>query len=112
MDQLQEFAAPGTCKELDCGGRPCAKCRKCRDWHFSGDQYQWNSVRNWENWKKVDEGRWGCEGLELFTKRDGATCRGAVSSFFCVDRALLDGSINIVDRVLLEHTYTELSAVC
>ncbi|CAF3889685.1 unnamed protein product [Adineta steineri] len=47
--ELQEFAAPGTCKELRCEGRPCAKCHKCRDYHFCGDQDQWNWVCNHKN---------------------------------------------------------------
>ncbi|CAF1232341.1 unnamed protein product [Adineta steineri] len=71
----QEFAEPGSCKELDCKGRSCAKCEKCRDWHFSGDQDQWNWVCSWENWEDKDKNRWkDGEGLKLFTKRDGATC--------------------------------------
>ncbi|CAF1535595.1 unnamed protein product [Adineta steineri] len=75
--EAEEFAAPGAYGQLRCKGRPCAKCHKCRDWHFSGNQDQWNLVCNWENWKKVDEDRWNYEGLQLFTKRDGATCNVA-----------------------------------
>ncbi|CAF4277900.1 unnamed protein product, partial [Adineta steineri] len=74
----QEFAAPGTCKKLDCQGRPCASCYQCRDWHFSGNQDQWDWVCSWENWEDKDKNRWKAgEGLKLFTKRDGATCNDA-----------------------------------
>ncbi|CAF1232378.1 unnamed protein product [Adineta steineri] len=77
----QEFAAPGTCKELDCKGRICAKCCECHDWHFSGDQDQWNWISNYENWREKDANRWERdEGDKLFTKCDGATCRRANAS--------------------------------
>ncbi|CAF1502573.1 unnamed protein product [Adineta steineri] len=78
LNELQEFAAPGTCKELDCQGRPCANCYQCRDWHFSGNQDQWNWVCSLENWEDKDRNRWKAgEGLKLFTKRDDATCNDA-----------------------------------
>ncbi|CAF3627266.1 unnamed protein product [Adineta steineri] len=70
----QEFAASSTCKELDCKGRLCAKCRKCHDWHFTGNQDQWNWVCNWKNWEYADWCRWYTDGTMLLTKRDGATC--------------------------------------
>ncbi|CAF1505560.1 unnamed protein product [Adineta steineri] len=71
-----EFATPGTCKKLYCKGHPCAKCHKCRDWHFTGDQDQWNRVWNFGNWKIADWYRWICDNYyQLFTKRDDATCR-------------------------------------
>ncbi|CAF3585532.1 unnamed protein product [Adineta steineri] len=70
----QKFAAPGTCKEVLCGGRPCVKCHKCRDWHFTGNQDQWNWVCNYENWTQVDKERWLSIEYKLFTKRHGATC--------------------------------------
>ncbi|CAF4049145.1 unnamed protein product, partial [Adineta steineri] len=69
----QEFADPGTCEEPYCQGRPCAKCHKCRDWHFSGNQKQWIWIRNYKNWKKVDTDRWH-GAYEFFTKRHGASC--------------------------------------
>ncbi|CAM4831558.1 unnamed protein product [Rotaria magnacalcarata] len=70
----EEFDLSG--KELDCDGRPCAKCKKCRDWHFNGDDETWRWVCNWENWTKADEKRWYDGGWKCFTKRnDGATCR-------------------------------------
>ncbi|CAF1505544.1 unnamed protein product, partial [Adineta steineri] len=72
--KLQEFAPPGTCKELYCEGRPCAKCHECRDWHFTDDQDQWDWVCNWRNWMQVDKDRWYNVADKLFTKRDGATC--------------------------------------
>ncbi|CAF1393676.1 unnamed protein product [Rotaria sordida] len=73
--ESQEFAAPGTCEKLGCGGRPCAKCHKCRDWHFSGDQATWNWIRNWQNWDSKDWERWSRDRIyNLFSKRDGATC--------------------------------------
>ncbi|CAF0886874.1 unnamed protein product [Adineta steineri] len=70
----QEFAPPGTCKELICDGRPCANCHRCRDWHFTGDQDQWNWICNHKNWKEKDDKRWYNSDYELFTKRDRATC--------------------------------------
>ncbi|CAF1106027.1 unnamed protein product [Adineta steineri] len=70
-----KFAAPGTCEELRCRGRPCAKCHKCRDWHFTGDQEQWNWICNQNTWKEEDMQRWRNDGyVGLFKKRDGATC--------------------------------------
>ncbi|CAF0845186.1 unnamed protein product [Adineta steineri] len=69
----QEFAEPGACEEPYCQGRPCAKCHKCRDWHFTGNQKQWIWVCNYKNWRKVDTDRW--HGVyDFFTKRHGASC--------------------------------------
>ncbi|CAM4843959.1 unnamed protein product, partial [Rotaria magnacalcarata] len=69
----EEFDLSG--KQLDCKGRPCAKCKKCRDWHFNGDDETWRWVCNWKNWTKADEKRWDDGGWKCFTKRnDGATC--------------------------------------
>ncbi|CAF1500108.1 unnamed protein product, partial [Adineta steineri] len=80
--KLQEFAAPGTCTELRCEGRPCAKCHKCRDYHFYGDQDQWNWVCNHKNWEDADWSRWG-DYKKLFTRRyDGVTCCDHVPSLF------------------------------
>ncbi|CAF0766312.1 unnamed protein product [Adineta steineri] len=72
--ESQEFAALGTCKQLYCKGHPCAKCHKCRDWHYNGDQDTWNWICSYENWGKVDENRWYNGAYKLFTKRDAATC--------------------------------------
>ncbi|CAF2028488.1 unnamed protein product, partial [Rotaria magnacalcarata] len=73
----QEFAAPGTCAELRCKGRPCAQCHKCRDWHFTGNHDKWNWVCNFKNWKGDDWQRWNDGDYKLFKKRtDGATCDG------------------------------------
>ncbi|CAF3670368.1 unnamed protein product [Rotaria sp. Silwood1] len=74
VPESSEFAAPGTCKKLDCRGRPCAKCYKCRDWHFTGDQGTWNWLCNWENWGPADQNRWYAGAYQCLTKRDGATC--------------------------------------
>ncbi|CAF1429283.1 unnamed protein product [Adineta steineri] len=81
----QESVVHATCKELYCEGRSCFKCHKCGDWHFSGDQEQWNWVCNYKNWKNDDVNRWRYgdkkrltkhdAGYKLFTLRDGATCR-------------------------------------
>ncbi|CAF1162821.1 unnamed protein product [Adineta steineri] len=100
MAEPQEFAAPSTCRELGCKGRICAKCHKCRDWHFSGDQDQWSWVCNYMNWTMADETRWftrdtvDCRAWELFTKRDGATCLDSIDpredpSFFLHDHICL-----------------------
>ncbi|CAF1448231.1 unnamed protein product, partial [Adineta steineri] len=70
-EQPQEFAAPSTFKKLNCNGRPCAKCHKCRDWHFTGDQDTWNWVCNYKNWKEKDTNRWHGNGYMLFTYSDG-----------------------------------------
>ncbi|CAF0787748.1 unnamed protein product [Adineta steineri] len=70
----EEFAAPGTGKGLSCTGRPCAKCHKCRDWHFTGDQGTWNWVCSWKNWTQADKDRFNDGDYKLFLKHDGATC--------------------------------------
>ncbi|CAF0790531.1 unnamed protein product [Adineta steineri] len=73
--QLQEFTAPGTYTGLRCKGRPCAKCHKCCDWHFTGDQDKWNWVCTWRHWEKVDEDRWDNDDCcNLFKKPVDATC--------------------------------------
>ncbi|CAF0934937.1 unnamed protein product [Adineta steineri] len=70
--ESQEFAVPDACKRLDCKGDPCAKCYKCRDWHFNGDQKQWNWVCNHKNWEDADIKLWVNDGyrLKFFKKRD------------------------------------------
>lgn len=70
----QEFAEPGSCEKHYCEGRLCAKCHKCRDWHFSGDQAEWDWVCNFRNWDDKDKKRWDDGRYKLFTRRDGATC--------------------------------------
>ncbi|CAF1175673.1 unnamed protein product [Rotaria sordida] len=72
--ETSEFAAPGTCKKLGCKGRPCAKCHKCRDWHFTGDQSTWDWVCNYKYWNFWDRKRWSNDREKLFKKRDDATC--------------------------------------
>ncbi|CAF3789996.1 unnamed protein product [Adineta steineri] len=69
--ETQEFAAPGTCEELFCSGRPCAKCHNCSDWHFTGDQTTWQWVCNYKSWKEADVKLWHDGRYKLFTKRDG-----------------------------------------
>ncbi|CAM4852247.1 unnamed protein product, partial [Rotaria magnacalcarata] len=72
------FARPGDWKMLNCKGRPCSKCHKCRDWHYSGDQNTWNWICNWRNWSDGDCKRYNNSNIyKLFTKRDGAACGGA-----------------------------------
>ncbi|CAF4192173.1 unnamed protein product [Adineta steineri] len=51
--ETQEFAAPGTCKELSCKGRPCVKRHKCRDWKI------WTQV-NKDRWNDCD---YKCYGM-------------------------------------------------
>ncbi|CAF3811397.1 unnamed protein product, partial [Rotaria sp. Silwood1] len=69
-----EFGKPGTCK-FPCRGRSCAKCYKCRDWHYTGDEATWKWIQTCENWGEKDWNRWNSDRVwELFTKRDGATC--------------------------------------
>ncbi|CAF1117301.1 unnamed protein product [Adineta steineri] len=75
--ESQEFAAPGRCKKLDCEGRSCAKCNKCHDWHFRGNQEQWNWVCNWKNWNRDDKKRWCDDDWKLLMKYDDATCTAA-----------------------------------
>jgi hypothetical protein len=74
--ELQEFATPGSCKKLFCDGRLCAKCHKCRDWHFSGNEHMWHWVSIWQNWNEADKDCWHYSYDKLLTKRDDATCDG------------------------------------
>ncbi|CAF1475454.1 unnamed protein product [Adineta steineri] len=90
--ESQEFAARGTCETLRCGGRPCAQCHLCRDWHFISDQNMWNRVRNWRNWQREDWRRWHARRIKLFKRRcwDGATCDcPRLFPFFYIDLGLL-----------------------
>ncbi|CAF0995043.1 unnamed protein product [Rotaria sordida] len=76
----QEFDVSG--EELNCGGRSCARCHKCRDWHFTGNQATWNWLCNYKNWQQKDKNRWLNDRIEkLFEKRDGATCHHSVVYF-------------------------------
>ncbi|CAF1327992.1 unnamed protein product [Adineta steineri] len=76
----QQFVTPGTHTELDCEGRPCIKCGKCRDWYFTGDEKTWKWVRSHKNWTIKDRKRWNNDNCvwKHFKHRDGATCGGAV----------------------------------
>ncbi|CAF0908439.1 unnamed protein product [Adineta steineri] len=90
----QEFAAAGTCARLHCQGRPCARCNKCRDWHFTGDQDQWNWVCNWENWNDADWSQWRSGSINFFTKRDDANCDGDIYFRGLIYDLLYDGDRN------------------
>ncbi|CAF0934920.1 unnamed protein product [Adineta steineri] len=79
LPKSQEFAAPEACEQLLCKGHPCAKCHKCRDWHFNGDQETWNWICNYKNWRKVDEDRWRKGASNLLEKRIDATCTGRIA---------------------------------
>ena len=79
--ETPEFPPSDECK-LDCKSRPCAKCHKCRDWHFSGDQESWNWVCNYENWTDQDWNLWNRGRYQLFTERDGATCYDASDDYY------------------------------
>ncbi len=72
--EYQEFAGPGDCESLNCDGRPCAKCHKCRDWQFTGDRDTWEWIANYKNWKDEDWKRYNGGIYKSFKKRDGATC--------------------------------------
>ncbi|CAF4024319.1 unnamed protein product, partial [Rotaria sp. Silwood1] len=64
-------------QQLNCKGPTCTKCQKCRDWNIKGGKDTWNWLQNWENWTDADQERWYRDNvLDLFTKRDGATCIG------------------------------------
>ncbi|CAF3315970.1 unnamed protein product, partial [Rotaria sp. Silwood2] len=72
----QELAEPDTSEQLFCKGRSCAKCHKCHDWHFDGDQDTWNWICNYKNWNSKDWDRWDNDCVyEHFVKRNDATCR-------------------------------------
>ncbi|CAF1405104.1 unnamed protein product [Rotaria sordida] len=71
----QEFATPGTYRELNCNGRPCANCGKCRDWYYTGDLTSWKWIQNYKNWGPEDQERWGNgKYYYRFKRRDEATC--------------------------------------
>jgi hypothetical protein len=88
------------CKELPCKGRPCAKCHKCRDWHFIGDQYQWDWVWSYLKWNVADWTGWrghehihrecshcrhGCQCSDCPHCRDASQCRECRESHDCRD---------------------------
>ncbi|CAF3829952.1 unnamed protein product, partial [Rotaria sp. Silwood1] len=86
---LPEFSQ----KKLECGGRACYKCGKCRDWRFDGPSEYWHKIRDWGNWTtddwlvyKFDDWKRGwhrrfdatCSsnlgyGAHRFTEREGVT---------------------------------------
>ncbi|CAF1498800.1 unnamed protein product [Adineta steineri] len=78
-------------QELGCGGCSCAECHKCCDWHFIGNQNEWNCVCNYQNWGDTDWDDW-CDGSILFEKFDGATCNYPLFP------------VHPDDRVIVKHT--------
>ncbi|CAF3562129.1 unnamed protein product, partial [Rotaria sp. Silwood2] len=94
----QEFAAPGKFKELDCKGRLCANCGKCRDWYYKGDLKTWQWIQTAKNgWQSEDVKRW-CDGKHWkgFQRRDGYTCTG------------LHALLSALRRSHLRHYYRRL----
>lgn len=72
----------GTYRELDCKGRPCILCGKCRDWYYANDLRNWQWIRNNKEWKDNDWKCWSENRIwEHFHRRDGATCCLSSSSF-------------------------------
>jgi hypothetical protein len=77
----QEFAKPGTYKQIHCEGHPCANCGKCRDWQFKGELKTWRWIQNYKNWTQNDKDYWVNNfGVHKFEKRSGATCYYQFSS--------------------------------
>ncbi|CAF4398727.1 unnamed protein product, partial [Rotaria sp. Silwood2] len=70
----QQLETSTVLKKSRCEGRSCAKCHKCLDWHFSGDQNTWDWLCNWEKWQDTDWHRWYKERSKMFTKRNDAIC--------------------------------------
>ncbi|CAF4668608.1 unnamed protein product, partial [Rotaria sp. Silwood2] len=61
--------------QLPCKGHPCANCRKCCDWQYTGNSVDWQWVRNIKNWKESDRQHWNNGNYyQYFQLRDGATC--------------------------------------
>ena len=86
----REFAAPGTYEKLDCNGRQCATCGKCRDWYYTGDADGWKWIRGVASWTASDCRRYSNEsGCELFKKRDGATCNDNYNNYCDYDCILM-----------------------
>jgi hypothetical protein len=80
----KEFAAPGKYKELDCNGRHCAECGKCRDWYYTGDLKSWEWIQHWKNWTDSDWKDWyNGDFDQRFKKRtDSPKCiRGTNTAF-------------------------------
>ena len=103
-----EFAESDRRVKLLCEGRACAKCQKCCDWHFTGDQTSWNWIARCSNWKQSDWDRYyHRDGSELFIKRDGATCK---------DRDLADGvdgfRLSDVRRIIGRRSFNRLRHIC
>ncbi|CAF1426662.1 unnamed protein product [Rotaria sordida] len=81
--EQEEFASPDTHNKLDCNGRACTKCRKCREWQFTGNKDTWKWIQNCKNWSEKDGQRWNHERLwNHFRRRDGATCHWDLAYYF------------------------------
>ncbi len=65
-----QFAVPGAYKQLDCKGRHCANCGKCRDWYYI-DPKTWRWVQHWYSWTNNDWYRYNHDKIwERFQKRE------------------------------------------
>ncbi len=62
-------------RNLSCNGRPCASCKKCRDWYYAGDLKGWKWIQDYNNLKVCDWERFYRGDLaERFKRRDDAKC--------------------------------------
>ncbi len=78
-----EFAAPDTYAQLDCKGRPCTKCGRCRDWYYTGDLDTWIWIMNITNWDEEERKRWdGGNYSQRFKRRNGYTCEASYSYYY------------------------------
>ncbi|CAF0901897.1 unnamed protein product [Adineta steineri] len=82
LRERQQFVTPNNYTELDCGGRLCIKCGRCRDWYFKGDARTWKWIRSrGDSWTQEDRIHWlaGPRGVkDLFERRDGYTCNHVI----------------------------------
>ncbi|CAF0925793.1 unnamed protein product [Adineta steineri] len=80
----EDSGDPKNGKKLDCKGRPCAKCHKCRDWRFIGGHDTWIWITNWKNWTNDEWSYFDNDRIYMnFTKHDGATC--SLSTYGYID---------------------------
>ncbi|CAF0771938.1 unnamed protein product [Adineta steineri] len=71
----RRFPKSNSSQLIDCHGRPCAKCGKCRDWYYTGDQAGWRWIQNQHNWTSDDYNHWHqLDFYAILRKRDDATC--------------------------------------
>ncbi|CAF1062388.1 unnamed protein product [Adineta steineri] len=89
LREKQQFATPSY-ERVPCGGRPCIKCSKCRDWYFTGNAETWQWIRYCENWTKEDYNRWhGDRVYDRFKRRtDGGTCHTAATAGFTANHGV------------------------